>query len=116
MSRLSATTLLTLALIVLGAKLSAAEPKIDFNRDVRPILSNRCFRCHGPDAKQRKSDLRLDHREVAVDDLGVIVPGDPANSELVARLTAPGKEKMPPASSGLKLRDAASYKSSHVAF
>jgi len=106
MARLSATTLLALAIIQIAAGLSAAEPTIDFNRDVRPILSNRCFRCHGPDAKQRKSDLRLDHREVAVDDLGVIVPGDPANSELLVRLTAPGKEKMPPASSGLKLTEA----------
>jgi hypothetical protein len=106
MAKLSATFLSALTTILLGVGLNAAEPTVDFNRDVRPILSNRCFRCHGPDAKQRKSDLRLDHREVAVDDLGVIVPGDPANSELLARLTAPGKDKMPPSSSGLKLTEA----------
>ncbi|MEO2022858.1 MAG: DUF1549 domain-containing protein, partial [Pirellulaceae bacterium] len=103
MARLSATCLLLLAIVSPGSWLTAAEPTIDFNRDVRPILANRCFRCHGPDAKQRKSELRLDQRSVAVDDLGVIVPGDPANSELLARLTASGKDKMPPESSGIKL-------------
>jgi len=77
---------------------------IDFSRLIRPLLSDRCFRCHGPDAEQRQADLRLDRRDVAIDERGVIVPGDPAASELVRRITATDPaERMPPADSGLSL-------------
>lgn len=76
----------------------AAE--IDFNRDVRPILSNNCFRCHGPDEHARESDLRLDDEASAKAQHGerfVIRPGEPEESELVRRImsTDPG-EVMPP--------------------
>lgn len=88
----------------------AAEPKIDFNRDVRPILSNNCFFCHGPDEKERKGGekgLRLDTAQGIVEDLGghaAIVKGKPDESELIKRVTSTDPDLvMPPAKSGKKL-------------
>jgi len=78
---------------------------VDFNRDVRPILSNNCFACHGPDEKVRKADLRLDTKDGAVADLGdhaAIVPGKPDESELVKRISGTSKV-MPPVKTGKKL-------------
>ena len=76
--------------------LPAAAP-VDFVRDVRPLLSNSCFACHGADEKARKADLRLDVRDAAVK-AGSIVPGKPEGSELVRRLTTDdADEHMPPA-------------------
>jgi hypothetical protein len=78
---------------------SAAEPvvaAVEYNRDIRPILSENCFACHGPDSASRKADLRLDRREVAIE-MGAIVPGDPEGSELIARIgSADHDEVMPP--------------------
>lgn len=85
---------------------NAQEAAVSFNRDIRPILSDACFQCHGPDAKERKGDLRLDSDEQLFaerDGHRVLVPGDPAKSELFRRLTATDDEQMPPASSGKKL-------------
>jgi uncharacterized protein DUF1553/uncharacterized protein DUF1549/cytochrome c len=74
---------------------------IDFNRDVRPILSNNCFQCHGPDEKVRKAKLRLDARD---DALAVLAPGKPDASELVRRVaSADAEEVMPPVKTGKKL-------------
>jgi hypothetical protein len=85
----------------------AAAQAVDFNRDVRPILSNNCFACHGPDEKVRKGDLRLDTREGAIADLGghaAIVPGKPEASELIARVASNERSQMmPPAKTGKKL-------------
>jgi mono/diheme cytochrome c family protein len=91
----------------------AAEParaQVDFNRDIRPILSNHCHKCHGPDAQQRKGGadgLRLDVREAATADLGgyaAIVPGNLEKSELVRRITSTdADERMPPKESGKTL-------------
>jgi Protein of unknown function (DUF1553)/Protein of unknown function (DUF1549)/Planctomycete cytochrome C/NedA-like, galactose-binding domain len=95
-------------LIALFATPGARGQPVDFNRDVRPILSNNCFACHGPDEKVRKADLRLDTKEGAVADLGdhaAIVPGKPDESELVKRITATSKV-MPPAKTGKKLSKA----------
>src|SRR4051812_23918062 len=80
-------TALTLALTVpAGRAVPAAPPKaIEFNRDVRPILSENCFACHGQDASHRKADLRLDVRESAVES-EAIVPGDVEASGLVERI------------------------------
>ncbi|MEO2028741.1 MAG: PSD1 and planctomycete cytochrome C domain-containing protein [Fuerstiella sp.] len=94
------------AAIVTG---EAADDRIDFNRDVRPILSNHCFACHGPDAEQRQADLRLDQRSSAIattDDVAAIVPGNAAISGLVERITSRDEDVlMPPLESGERLSD-----------
>ena len=80
---------------------SAAEP-VRFNRDIRPILSENCLFCHGPDANQRKADLRLDVEEVAKEH--AIVAGDVSRSELIARIiSTDDDERMPPPESGKQL-------------
>ena len=89
--------------------LLCAEPAnaVQFNRDIRPILSDNCFQCHGPDAAQRKAGLRLDVEASAKGDLqGVrpIVPGKLAESDLYRRINSPDEdEHMPPPTSGKKL-------------
>ncbi|MBI4604927.1 MAG: DUF1553 domain-containing protein [Planctomycetes bacterium] len=92
----------------LRAEDRAADRAVDFLRDVRPILTQKCFACHGPDAKQRKGGLRLDTRAGATADLGggtrAIVPGDPPASELVRRVsTSDLDDRMPPRESGKTL-------------
>ncbi|MCS7020878.1 MAG: PSD1 and planctomycete cytochrome C domain-containing protein [Gemmataceae bacterium] len=78
-----------------------AAAEVDYLRDVRPILSNACFKCHGPGTQKGK--LRLDEREAAVR-RGAIVPGQPAESELLRRITASDEaERMPPPESGDRL-------------
>ncbi len=94
--------LLSLLLLLPASRAFAAEPTIDFNRDVRPILSDRCFACHGPDEKHRKKKLRLDVREDALA-AEAFVPGKPDMSLLLARVTAEGREQMPPAKLGKRL-------------
>lgn len=96
--------------VLLCASLLAAEPSADeirFNRDVRPILSNNCFTCHGPDEGQRQTDLRLDLEASAFADLGdyrAVVPGDLAKSELIHRITTDDEDlQMPPADSTKQL-------------
>ena len=74
---------------------------IDFNRDIRPILSDKCFACHGPDATAKKIKLRLDSEAAA---LAAIVPGQPDQSKLVKRITHKDEAmRMPPADSGRTL-------------
>ena len=80
---------ITLALLAISLPLAA----VDFNRDVRPILSDTCFKCHGPG--ESEGDLRLDKREDALD-AGVLSPGNVAKSELVARLTSKDPEDLMP--------------------
>jgi mono/diheme cytochrome c family protein len=78
------------------------DAPIEFNRDVRPILSNNCFQCHGPDEKVRKGKLRLDTRDGATE--SVVVAGKPEASTLVERVTSKEADRvMPPAKSGKKL-------------
>jgi hypothetical protein len=80
---------------------------IDFSRDVRPILSDNCFQCHGPDEKRRGGELRLDVKEAAFaekEGVRAVVPGSLAKSELWRRLTTDdAKDRMPPAKTGKKL-------------
>jgi hypothetical protein len=93
-------------LVVSEAKTSAGTP-VDFHRDIRPILSETCFQCHGPDEKQRKAHLRLDTKEGAFAELDghfAIVAGKPQESTLLQRITAKDpKERMPPPKTGKKL-------------
>jgi hypothetical protein len=82
---------------------------VRFNREIRPILSDKCFLCHGPDATQRKAKLRLDRFEVATAPAAsgepAIVPGKPEESELYQRITShDADEKMPPAKTGKPLK------------
>lgn len=88
----------------------AGSGSVRFNRDIRPILSDKCFHCHGPDEKERKAGLRLDLREPALamaKSGGIaIVPGRPDQSELVARvLTHDEDEVMPPPKTGKPLSE-----------
>ena len=92
------------------APLCAAEPKIEFNRDIRPILSDACFHCHGPDSAKRQAGLRLDQEEAAKgerDGHRAIFAGEAVRSELVRRITsADPDEVMPPRNSNRSLTPA----------
>jgi hypothetical protein len=81
------------------AALGAEKPApIDYNRDIRPLLANSCYTCHGPDEKKREEKLRLDVREVAIKK--AIIPGNADKSPLIKRLTTTDSdERMPPADS-----------------
>lgn len=99
------------AIVALAATAALAdEPPLSFNRDIRPILSDKCFACHGFDAKQRQADLRLDTEEGAIadhDGRRAIVPKQPAESELWRRVTSSDEaERMPPPDSNKTLSDA----------
>ena len=101
MTRILPLAALGLAVLAVTVPPSApgqpAAAKVEFNRDVRPILSDACFACHGPDASKRKAKLRLDDRANAIEK-GVLVPGKPGESELIARLLLPETDEghMPP--------------------
>jgi hypothetical protein len=83
---------------------------VEFNRDIRPILSDKCYACHGPDKAQRKTKLRFDNESGATQDLGgrfAIVPGDTAKSEIIRRITAENPAmRMPPVYSPYRLSEA----------
>lgn len=110
---MNATTTSRIGLCVLSLCLCvsvvhSSEPqKIDFNRDIRPILADNCYACHGPDKNQRKGKLRLDIEAEARADRGgysALIPGKPHESELFARITGEDEAKrMPPAKFGKKL-------------
>ena len=99
-------------LLLVGASLLSADStdKLDYNRDIRPILSDKCFYCHGPDPEHREADLRLDTAEGATADLGdyhAIVPGDLEASEAIYRITTDDEDDlMPPPKSGKSLTKA----------
>ena len=80
---------------------------VEFNRDIRPLLSDNCFSCHGPDKNKRKADLRLDTEtglHGQADKPGTVIPGKPMESELFRRITSTDPDqKMPPADSGKSL-------------
>src|SRR5512144_1467992 len=85
--------------------LAAQAAPVEFNRDIRPILSDRCYSCHGPDKASRKSPLRLDQESSSKADLGkgrfAIVPRDPGRSEVVRHITAASPAvRMPPSYAG----------------
>ncbi|MDV6029002.1 MAG: DUF1553 domain-containing protein [Phycisphaera sp. RhM] len=93
-----------LAVVPLGA-IAAAERPLSFNRDVRPILSDKCFFCHGPEDKHRAADLRLDRSDAAY---GVAIePGNADDSELIARILDPDPDvQMPPPETGKRVTEA----------
>jgi len=104
--------LAALLVVMCTREWSAGEPAasgatVDFSRDIRPILSESCFSCHGPDGESREAELRLDRRESALADRDghpVITPGNPDKSELLRRVLAENPdERMPPADSGKTL-------------
>lgn len=102
---------LLLAAILLASRSLAAEktPAIDFDRDIRPIFSENCYACHGPDKDKRKAGLRLDVKEDAFKKLDsgdfAIVPGNPDQSRLLKVISLPpgDDDHMPPAKTGKKL-------------
>jgi mono/diheme cytochrome c family protein len=100
-----------LGVAVRAVQNAAPTRQIVFNRDIRPILADKCWSCHGPDAPAKKIKLRLDSEDAATADLGrgrrAIVPGNPEQSQLVRRITS-GDEmmRMPPVDSGRKLTQA----------
>src|SRR5258707_11408514 len=94
--RVSLPGRLILAFLLTTHSSSGATNSIQFNRDVRPILAENCFACHGPDKNQRKAKLRLDLRDVALE-REAIVPGKPEQSKLVEHIfSTDPDEVMPP--------------------
>jgi hypothetical protein len=89
-------------LAVAGSHVRADEP-LEYNRDIRPILADNCFACHGADSAARKADLRLDQRDAAIE-YGAITAGKPDESELIARIFSQDpKQVMPPPETKKKL-------------
>src|SRR5690349_15658583 len=102
---------LALVLVAASAARSADDAKVDYTRDVRPILAANCLACHGQDAAHREAELRLDQFDSPGGDVRgaeeVIAPGSPEESELIARITSDDPEmRMPPASTGKTLEPA----------
>ncbi|MEY2598946.1 MAG: hypothetical protein RLZZ142_1205 [Verrucomicrobiota bacterium] len=100
---------LALSLTPQTASAAAAPDKLQFNRDIRPILSDLCFSCHGPDNDKRKGDLRLDLREPALkggkSEAKAVIPGKSAESEIIKRiLSDDDDEHMPPKKGGKHLK------------
>ncbi|MCH2367704.1 MAG: PSD1 and planctomycete cytochrome C domain-containing protein [Planctomycetes bacterium] len=100
-------SLLFVALCVPGSSLAAGD-KVDFSRDILPLLSDNCFKCHGPDEANRKAKLRFDKHEASIEKLdngrATIVAGKSAQSELYSKITAEDPEdRMPPPDTGKTL-------------
>jgi hypothetical protein len=94
------------AVVFLGVPALRADAQPEYNRDIRPILSENCFACHGPDSASRKAKLRLDQRDAAIK-AEAIVPGHPDKSALIQRICAVDPtEIMPPAKTLKKLSGA----------
>ena len=103
--RVRATILAVAVSLSVVLRLDAADDRPQYNRDIRPILAEKCFRCHGADSAARKAELRLDQRDAAVD-AEAIVAGKPEASELIRRILSDDPEEvMPPAATRLTLTD-----------
>ena len=106
-TRLRQIACVATALAAGSPSLSAAPSSVSFNRDIRPILSENCFKCHGPDEKVRKAGLRLDVRDEAIRERKsgrAIQPGKPESSSLITRIhTQDVDDVMPPAETKLQL-------------
>ncbi len=99
--------LFAVSIPALAGGTEALPDRIEFNKHIRPVLSNNCFLCHGPDKNKRKAGLRLDIRSEAVSEregVRAVIPGDSTASELVKRIThADVDERMPPLASERKV-------------
>jgi hypothetical protein len=96
----------SLSILVLSVSFAAAEEKISFAREILPILSDKCFYCHGPDKQHQKADLRLDIRAEAIA-AGAIDPAHPDKSEILSRIFSDDEEEvMPPPEAHRELSDA----------
>ena len=96
-------------LVATGRDHARAERPVDFDREIRPVLSEHCYQCHGPDQKARKADLRLDRKEDALRDRpggAAIVPGKVEESELIRRITSGDPEEVMPPPNARKRLDA----------
>ena len=111
LARMTALTLLAAGSLATAfaastKKQPVAEP-VDFSSQIRPLISSKCFSCHGPDESSRKAKLRLDLRDDAIKDhkgTRPIVPGDAASSEMFRRITATDPDDiMPPPKTGRTL-------------
>src|SRR5437879_1296679 len=87
--------------VTLSPARAAEKPKLEYNRDVRPILAENCFACHGPDSASRKAGLRLDKRDEAIK-AGAIVPGKTDESELIERIFSTERSHLMPPPKTLK--------------
>ena len=103
---------ISLFFVTLGITASTfgAEGDVDFSRDILPLLSDNCFKCHGPDEANRKAKLRFDKHDASLEELkkgrATIVPGKSSQSEIYARLTAEDPDdRMPPPDTGKKLSE-----------
>ena len=96
---------ITLGLLLVLGRSAVADESLGYNRQIRPILAEHCFACHGPDSAARKADLRLDRREAALK-AQAFVPGKPEDSEAIRRIFAADPEDvMPPPSTHKKLTE-----------
>src|SRR5665213_1294146 len=109
---LIASALATVALVSATSAAPSRDGHLSYNRDIRPLFSETCLKCHGPDSGRRKGNLRLDQVESAYaaatkSGLVPIVPGKPQESELVRRITSTKEEDvMPPPSEHKALKPA----------
>lgn len=101
------TVFLTLVVFTRSSLSADQKPVVEFNRDIRPLLADRCYTCHGPDSAARKAEMRFDTQSglfAKRDDGGLVVPGKPSASLLFRRITSHDADlKMPPADSGREL-------------
>ena len=103
--------MLVVLAVCFASNVRAEQSKVDFNFQIRPLLSDRCFRCHGPDSGARKAKLRLDQRDGALkeldDGLAIVKPGNLEKSELIRRILTDNEDDvMPPPDSHLALTSA----------
>ena len=93
---LTVITFVIAGAMLVSGRASAADSPIEFNRDIRPILADHCFACHGPDSASRKGDLRLDKRDAAIAKKA-IKQGDLSKSEFISRIDSTDPDAvMPP--------------------
>lgn len=104
------SSILAILMFGVATAFAYAEEKVDFNREIRPILAKKCFACHGPDDEHRSAGLRLDQMDTAQSKLEsgetAIIPGNSAGSAIIKRISAADpSQQMPPSDTGITLTD-----------